>query len=137
MRNVVERINICALKKWGIFGGVLAFETCEASSYDNFCIGRNLHHRFLPRIDTLARLSGALFNAYHGPLDRYGDDDEHHRDFETMCEVNTPQVIQQWALLFVVQRRLHENKIPDLLASEYKHFTKNTFYVEELPRINR
>ena len=70
IRNVVERINMVALKKWSLLGG------------------KPLDWRYFHKLDSLLKIAAALFNCYHGPLDPQRSKwDE--SDFETLYEVHT------------------------------------------------
>ena len=51
VRNVIERINKVALKKWKILGGA------------------SMHWRYFDRLESLVRIASALWNCFHGPLD--------------------------------------------------------------------
>lgn len=51
IRNVVERINKVALKKWLLLGG------------------KPLDWRYFNKLEDLVKIASALFNCYHGPLD--------------------------------------------------------------------
>ena len=67
IRNVVERINKVAIKKWRLLGGVL-------------------HYQYIEYIDDLVKIAAALWNRFHKTLDeeRYDGDAQ---DFDRMMQV--------------------------------------------------
>lgn len=77
IRNVVERINKVALKKWKLLGGVLNWE-------------------YIKYVDDVVKIASALWNYYHGCLDaeRYDGDAD---DFDRMMEVGSYLMVFSYA----------------------------------------